>query len=410
MKKLNRVRDMILWACSSLVLVLGATTNNVAAHKVGRDSFPGIQPHMETQRDDSAAKRVEGTWEGTLDAGAAKLKLVLHVVRKDGTLSASLDSPDQGATGLPIDTISISEGIVRFEMKALTAGYEGKLTNDDSQIDGTWAQGGVSIALVFKRASQTARESPLHLQKVDVGGHSLNLLIGSQATAAAPAVILEGGFGEGIAGWSTVQTEIAKFAPVVSYDRAGLGQSELGPKPRSAKQIALELHTALAKAGIKPPYVLVGHSLGGPYVRVFAGMYPSEVAGMVLIDPSQETFAAWTKIHPSPEFKDEEAKLAKAPEGPRDEYAAISVVYEQAQTARVPPGIPVTLLTAMQGQGISAEARQMWAEKHKEWIDKVPGGKLIVAEKSDHFIQVREPKLVIDAIREVVEKVRSKRP
>lgn len=150
--------------------------------------------------------------------------------------------------------------------------------------------------------------------------------------------------------------------------------------------------------------------MGGPYIRVFAGMYPGEVAGMVLIDPSQETFEAWTKLHPHPGLKDAEARLAEAPEGLRDEYAAISFVYEQAQTARVPPGIPVTLLTAMQARDIPAEARQVWAEKQKEWIDKVPGGKLIVAENSDHFIQIREPKLVIDAIREVVEKARGRKP
>jgi len=408
--------NMILSACCTLMLVLGASTvNNLAALGVERDSYSALQPprtsrlEMKTQRDDSWAKQIEGSWEGTLDAGAARLKLVLHVTNKDGRLSASLDSPDQGATDLPIDTISISEGLVRFEMKALAVGYEGKLTKDGSQIDGTWAQRDVSLALVFKRASLTARESPLHLEKIDVGGHSLNLLIGIQAGAKAPAVILEGGFGEGIAAWALVQTEIAKFASVVSYDRAGLGQSEPGPKPRSAKQIALELHTALQKAGIKPPYVLVGHSLGGPYIRVFAGLYPSEVAGLVLVDPSQETFEAWTKLHPHPGFKEEEAKIAQAPEGLRDEWAAIAVVYEQAQASRVPAGIPVTLLTAMEARDISAEARQVWADKQKEWIEKVPGGKLIIAEKSDHFIQLREPKLLVDAIREVVEKARGKK-
>ena len=407
MRKLNQVRRAIIFACLGLTFLFGAGNVGVAAYETGLDSGDRLSIQ---QRDDSSARKVEGSWEGTLDAGTAKLRLVLHVIGKDGVLSATLDSPDQGATDLPIDSIGLSETSVRFEMKSLFAVYEGKLTKDDSQIDGVWKQAGQTFALVFKRSGQTATESLLHLQKVDVGGHSLNLLIGGQSSTSAPAVVLEGGFGAGIASWSRVQAEIAKFAQVISYDRAGLGQSELGPKPRSAKQIALELHIALQKAGIKAPYVLVGHSLGGPLIRVFAGMYPNEVAGMILIDPAQETFDEWTKIHPPPGFKDEEAKIAKAPQGLRDEYAAIGETYEQARTARVPPGIPVTLLTAMQDQGMPAEARRVWAEKQKEWIDKVPGGKRIVAEKSGHFIQLQEPELVINAIKEVVEKARGRKP
>ena len=179
-------------------------------------------------------------------------------------------------------------------MKSQGGLYEGQLAKDDSQIEGNWMQGGQTFPVIFKRpgtpsGGTAAVESPLKLQKVDAGGHSLNLLIGGQrASRAMPAVILEGGFGGGIASWSAVQGEIAKFAQVVSYDRAGLAQSDPGPKPRDAKQIATELRMALKKAGIEPPYVLVGHSLGGPLVRVFADMYPTEVAGLVLIDPAQE--------------------------------------------------------------------------------------------------------------------------
>lgn len=410
MRKLNQVRRVILFASFFLILVCGADNSGIASASQQRQSDdPSIQ-----ERDDSSTK-IEGRWEGTIDAGGAKLRLVLHVVRKDGTLSATLDSPDQAATDLPIDSISIFVSSVRFEMKSLLAAYEGQLTKDNSQIDGAWKQQGQTFPLVFRRSGQAATVSPLHLQKVDVGGHSLSMLIGSKpggesSIPAAPAVILEGGFGEGVASWSMVQAEIAKFAQVLSYDRAGQGQSDLGPKPRSAKQIALELHTALQKTGIKPPYVLVGHSLGGPFIRVFAGMYPSEVAGMVFVDPSQEAFAEWIKEHPQGKLKEEKAAFEKWPQGLRDEDAAISMTYEQAREAKLPAGIPVTLLTATRDDNLPAEARRVWAEKHKEWIDKVPGGKLIVTDKSDHFIQLREPQLVIEAIRQVVETARGKKP
>ena len=221
-------------------------------------------------------------------------------------------------------------------------------------------------------------------------------------------MILEGGFGAGIASWSIVQNEIAKFAQVVSYDRAGVGQSEPGPLPRSAKQISQELHTALQKAGIKPPYVLVGHSYGGPLVRVFASMYPGEVAGLVLIDPSQEEFEDWTKTHPLPKMKEIEDQIAKGPQGLRDEYAGVKVTYEQARAAKVPAGIPVILLSAMTTD-LPAEAKKMWKDKHEEWVAKVPGAKLIAAEKSGHFIQAQEPQLVVDTIRQVIEQSNRKR-
>jgi pimeloyl-ACP methyl ester carboxylesterase len=80
----------------------------------------------------------------------------------------------------------------------------------------------------------------------------------------------------------------------VTYDRAGLGWSDRGPNPRDARQHAGELHTLLARAGIPGPYVLVGHSLGGLSVRMFADEYPNEVAGMVLIEATNPD--SWQRL------------------------------------------------------------------------------------------------------------------
>ena len=262
----------------------------------------------------------DGDWKGTLEAAGTKLDLVLHISTKDGALAATLDSPDQGATGLAIDSISVTGKSLRFEMKSLGASYEGLFSADDSQIEGQFSQQGLRLALTFKRiAKDDSSESVLKLQKVDVGGHGLQLLVGGQGS---PAVIFEGGFGAGIASWSTVQKDVAAFTQTVSYDRAGLGQSDPGPKPRSAKQIATELHVALQKSGIKPPYVMVGHSFGGIYVRVFADMYPDEVAGLVLIDPSQESFNDGLIKNQPDRLKAEEGNIAKAGEGVKAEFAS----------------------------------------------------------------------------------------
>jgi pimeloyl-ACP methyl ester carboxylesterase len=341
----------------------------------------------------------DGDWKGTIDAAGTRLDLVLHITTKDGALAATLDSPDQGATGLPIDSISLTGTTLRFEMKSLSANYEGVFSADGSQIEGQFSQQGFRLPLTFKRlAKDGSSDSVLKLQKVDVGGHGLQLLVGGQGS---PAVIFEGGFGAGIASWSRVQKDVAAFAQTVSYDRAGLGQSDPGPKPRSAKQIATDLHAALQKAGIKPPYVLVGHSFGGIYVRVFADMYPNEVVGLVLIDPSQESFNDWLARTLPDRLKATESNIAKAGEGVQAEFASVDTSYSQARAAKVPAGIPVTLLTATEDESMPAEGRRVWIEKHKEWLATIPGSKHIVVEKAGHFIQAQQPALVIEAIKQV---------
>jgi pimeloyl-ACP methyl ester carboxylesterase len=95
-----------------------------------------------------------------------------------------------------------------------------------------------------------------------------------------------------------VQSAVAATTRVCAYDRAGLGWSDPGPTPRDARQVVHELHTLLDRAAIAPPYVLVGHSIGGMYVRVYAAQYPNEVAGLVLVDsshPDQLTRSPATK-------------------------------------------------------------------------------------------------------------------
>jgi pimeloyl-ACP methyl ester carboxylesterase len=120
---------------------------------------------------------------------------------------------------------------------------------------------------------------------VDVGGNRLHLVVTGE-DHGGPTVILDGGMVSFSSNWAWVQPELAKVARVVAYDRAGLGWSDPGPKPRDAERSAKELHTALEGIGSAGPYVLAGHSYGGLAVRAFAALYPQDVAGMVLVDGS----------------------------------------------------------------------------------------------------------------------------
>jgi pimeloyl-ACP methyl ester carboxylesterase len=123
---------------------------------------------------------------------------------------------------------------------------------------------------------------------VDVGGWRLHLNCTGASKASGPTVVLESGSGDFSFDWSLVQPRVARFVRVCSYDRAGNAWSDPGPRPRTMKQIAYELHTALKKAGVKAPYVLAGQSIGGLLARTFAGLYPKEVVGMVLVDSTHE--------------------------------------------------------------------------------------------------------------------------
>ena len=132
-------------------------------------------------------------------------------------------------------------------------------------------------------AAADARRYPPPGQLVSVGEYSLHLHCTGEGS---PTVILETLAGGTSANWGWVQPEIAQTTRVCAYDRAGRGWSEAGAPAQDLWGTAEDLHTLLQNAGNEGPYVLVGHSIGGLYVRAFAHQYPDEVAGVVLVDAS----------------------------------------------------------------------------------------------------------------------------
>jgi len=132
-------------------------------------------------------------------------------------------------------------------------------------------------------------QPPPHPGKlVDVGGWRLHLDCRGKSKGNIPTVVLESGAGDFSFDWDLIQPGVARFTRVCTYDRAGYAWSDPGPTPRTMQQVAYELHTALHEEGVRKPYVLVGHSIGGLMVRVYAGQYRDEVSGMVLVDSSHE--------------------------------------------------------------------------------------------------------------------------
>ncbi len=284
-----------------------------------------------------------------------------------------------------------------------------------------------------------ARAYPPPGQMVDVGGYRLHIqCVGT----GSPTVVLDAGLGGTSLDWSLVQTEMGQTTRVCAYDRAGMGWSENGPQPRTPEQVARELHTLLSNAGLEGPYVLVGHSLAGKNVRMFALLYPDQLAGMVLIDARSEYVDDRTSPAEAKAFKDLYAALANVYKVARrlgvmrligssvvgdaalsaETRAAIAMVAyaprsqdaataeanareaSDAQLAAAPSLGDRPVIVLASEQNMTAEPN--WPEAQRLMAALSTQSQLIVPAGSSHYIHWDHPAVVIDAVRQVVSQVR----
>lgn len=258
--------------------------------------------------------------------------------------------------------------------------------------------------------------------RVDIGGHALRARILGQG---APTVVFDTGMGDGLDRWGPVPRQVAEVAQVVLYDRSGYGLSEMGPPPRTSERVATELHSlleGLAEQGVEPPYVLVAHSVSGLYARAFTHLFPDEVAGLVLIDPSIEGMA----MHLATEEgqAQNEAMLARLDPWMRDEGRSFWDNLQAAPGHRVPdPPIPAVVLSGSAPAYIPPEEREKSEamgfdlEKLKAFRELKLGlaamlaeklsARHVLAEKSGHYVHHDEPDVVVTEILAVLETLRS---
>jgi pimeloyl-ACP methyl ester carboxylesterase len=222
-----------------------------------------------------------------------------------------------------------------------------------------------------------------------------------------PAVILESGFAGGLFPWGPVQSQVATRTLTLSYERAGLGRSDPGPEPRDAEQIARDLHGLLAAKAIARPYILVGHSAGGLFVRVFAHKYPKEIAGLVLVDPATEE--DYERIRHDKSVEDLQ-KMGMLP-GAVAQWRALPNTIDQARHSWPLPAVPVVVLTSGKPLGAwplaTAEDMQRWLESHDKLVAKIHGAKHIVIPNADHLSILKEA-AVVEQITKMVDAVRAK--
>jgi pimeloyl-ACP methyl ester carboxylesterase len=263
-------------------------------------------------------------------------------------------------------------------------------------------------------------------QLVDIGGYGLHLWCTGDG---APAVILDAGLGGTSAGWGFVQPDVARFTRVCSYDRAGMGYSDSGPSPRTARRIAKELAELLAGSGIAGPVVLVGESIAGFNVRMFASDHPEHAAGLVLVDASHEddahevpgiarfvpllsTIGVFRLLgvsfgQPIESLAPSVRQYARATmfrasgyQAAADEIIHIRETISEVKGSRRRLTIPVLVVTGAGG------ADENWRRLQQDQASLSERGCLITAQQSGHVVAIDQPQVVVDAIRTVVEIVR----
>ena len=275
---------------------------------------------------------------------------------------------------------------------------------------------------------------------VDVAGKEMHIDCTGEGS---PAAVLDAGLGDTYVSWLKVQPQIARFTRVCSYDRAGLGYSDSSSQPRTSKVIAQELHALLQAAAVAPPYVLVGHSMGGFDVRLYASLYRDQVAGMVLVDashPDQENrfppelknmegswlreaeFLEYTMPFGLPRLLGlcEEEPVQRAAEcnfhSARENVAELKAVSESAAQAAATPSLgdmPLAVLSHDPEKpssefppDLAKPVNEAWEKMQEEMAHLSTRGTQTIVKNSSHYIQIDRPDVVIDAVRAVVEQAR----
>lgn len=269
-----------------------------------------------------------------------------------------------------------------------------------------------------------AKSYPPPGQMVDVGGYRLHI---NCTGTGSPTVVIEAGWGDTSASWGWVQPEVAKTTRICTYDRAGMGWSEASPEPRTAREFAKELHTLLANANEPSPYVLVGHSLGGYTVRVYAHDYPDQVSGLVLIDP--QNLSAFSVTPPNPAPKPDGSSLPslmarigvmRLLAGPLGSIEDLPPGDKQGYTANAvtPRGVQAFLNEGMGMSEGGAQARAVtslgtlplivlsrgkdqdaeWAASQARYLMLSTNSQQLFAEHSGHPIMIEQPEAAVAAI------------
>jgi len=299
-------------------------------------------------------------------------------------------------------------------------------------------------------ASERAKSDyPMPGKLVDAGGYRLHL---NRVGDGPYTIVLEAGSGETSLSWNDIPERLSSIGTVVSYDRAGYAWSEKAPTERTGANIVRELHHALQQEGLQGPYIVVGHSLGGMYARLFAQEYREEVAGLVLVDARPENNERDSMpIYEEEHFRDNKPSagilslmkrsgvlrlfqdvLLEGMVEKEERGVFVNVVSKPSyfQAVENEGELASTTEDAIRGQrlgdlpvkviarnvapdfasyGMSEQGgeklERIWRQGQREMLGISNDSEFIVAEKSGHMVMDDEPDLVVDVIRGLVERL-----
>ncbi len=223
--------------------------------------------------------------------------------------------------------------------------------------------------------------------RVDVGGYQLFVRCTGQGS---PPAVFDAGATLGHSTWSLVEPQVAAFTTTCVYDRANRENSDEGPSPNTSQQIVNDLHTLLDRIHVAGPFVLVGQSFGGLNMQLYARLYPTESAGLALVDAAHEA-----------------SYLGRDPAAPH--WVAWGVDYtESAHQVQAAPPLPaIPLIVIEHGlPGGTPFSMPQWHAWQQDLASRSPHRKVVVAEHSSHQVEVDQPELVVAAVREIVEQAR----
>lgn len=225
-------------------------------------------------------------------------------------------------------------------------------------------------------------------------------------------VIFESGFGSDLSHWRNVAAQISTKVKVVVYSRAGAGKSEPIENARTLLESTNELQQLIAKANLKPPFIFVGHSYGAHIIRTLAAQHPTEVAGLVFVEPANEKF--FKRLKQLDKEKTESFLKVYEKMVPQKLQAESKILMAIDEKGVLPdfgplPNVPAAILTSMvqeHPQFIihSPEGKKIWRDLHTELFNQFTNASHIVTINSGHDIALQEPELVIEAINNVINK------